>query len=109
MGHPGERRKKSMSYGDMEGETQAMSTATFSIHQVIGWQHCANLRCRRPLQVDHVTLTTTTHIRRFCQVECVIDGFAAWHELIFSPAWLSASNTDELQMAVLNFIAGDPT
>lgn len=47
---------------------------------------CANTRCRRPLGVDHVTMTTTVHLRRFCSVECIIDGFEAHREQIYAEA-----------------------
>jgi hypothetical protein len=42
--------------------------------------HCANLRCGRPLGVDHVILLTTMHMRRFCSVECIHEGQEAAYE-----------------------------
>lgn len=54
----------------------------FNVHEVIGWFRCANLSCTAALHSDHVTLTTTTHVRRFCSVECIHEGQQAWHELI---------------------------
>ena len=53
-----------------------------NIHEVIGWFNCANLKCRKPLGQDHVTLLTTTHLRRFCDVECITEGKQAWNELV---------------------------
>ena len=35
---------------------------------------CANRMCRSSLKVDHVTLVTTGHVRRFCGVECITEG-----------------------------------
>lgn len=35
---------------------------------------CANPLCRVPLGVDHVTLVTTAHVRRFCWVGCIEPG-----------------------------------
>lgn len=35
---------------------------------------CANPNCGAELGVDHVTLITTAHIRRFCCVECIAAG-----------------------------------
>ncbi len=32
---------------------------------------CANPACIIKLSVDHVTLTTSAHVRRFCSVECI--------------------------------------
>ena len=44
--------------------------------------YCANPDCRTELVVDHVTMTTTTHVRRFCSVDCIADGLQAVRELI---------------------------
>jgi len=49
-----------------------------NVHERIGWHNCANLRCRSQLSVDHVTLLTTVHMRRFCSVECIVEGQMAW-------------------------------
>lgn len=54
----------------------------FNIHEVIGWFRCANLRCTTPLTGDHVTVTTTAHVRRFCSIECIHEGHQAWGDLI---------------------------
>ena len=35
---------------------------------------CANPLCRSILEVDHVTLVTTAHVRRFCSVRCIAEG-----------------------------------
>lgn len=35
---------------------------------------CANAACAQLLDVDHVTLVTTCHVRRFCCVECIAEG-----------------------------------
>lgn len=43
---------------------------------------CANSRCRAPLPVDHVTLVTTRHVRRFCTVECIAEGQRANYDAI---------------------------
>lgn len=53
-----------------------------NVHEVIGWFNCANLRCRRPVGGDHVTLLTTAHMRRFCDVDCVAQGDQVWHFFI---------------------------
>lgn len=45
-----------------------------NVHEVIGWYNCADLSCQRELQRDHVTLLTTTQLRRFCTVECITHG-----------------------------------
>lgn len=58
---------------------------TPNIHEEIGWFTCANLRCKRTLGRDHVTLVTTAHMRRFCSVLCITEGQRAWHERIASP------------------------
>jgi hypothetical protein len=55
-----------------------------NVHERIGWHNCANLRCRRQLSKDHVTLLTTTHMRRFCSVECIIEGQKAWYDQLKS-------------------------
>lgn len=49
---------------------------------MIAHLHCANPACRRPLAVDHVTLVTTAHVRRFCSVDCIADGQRAIREAI---------------------------
>lgn len=56
-----------------------MTTGIFNIHEVIGWFNCANLNCHKPLSTDHVTLTTTAHMRRFCCVPCIVEGETAWY------------------------------
>lgn len=43
---------------------------------------CENKRCGRKLSVDHVTLVTTAHVRRFCCVECIHEGQQAFHDYI---------------------------
>ena len=65
-----------------------------NIHNEVGWSNCANLRCRSPLDVDHVTLITTAHVRRFCSVECITEGQAAWHQRIVSAD--SAESLDQV-------------
>lgn len=54
----------------------------WNIHQWLGWDRCANARCQVELGVDHVTLTTTAHVRRFCCVEHIADGQDAWNEVL---------------------------
>jgi hypothetical protein len=49
-----------------------------NIHDLIGWGTCANLRCLADLEVDHVSLITTAHLRRFCSVACITEGHAVW-------------------------------
>lgn len=60
-----------------------MTTGIFNLHEVIGWFNCANLMCREPLRIDHVTLTTTTHLRRFCSVDCISEGREAWDNFLY--------------------------
>jgi hypothetical protein len=36
---------------------------------------CENSACGRKLSVDHITVVTTFHVRRFCTMECVVEGF----------------------------------
>jgi len=60
--------------------------AVDNIHERIGWFNCANLNCRRRLEVDHVTLITTTHMRRFCSVDCIVEGQTAWQAHRNDPA-----------------------
>jgi len=36
--------------------------------------------CGLPLSADHVLLVTTAHLRRFCSVECVVEGHRQWME-----------------------------
>jgi hypothetical protein len=43
---------------------------------------CANTRCGEALDVDHVTLVTTTHVRRFCSMRCVVEGHLAHVEAL---------------------------
>lgn len=40
---------------------------------------CANTRCGVVLDIDHVVLVTTVHMRRFCSVECITQGQEAHH------------------------------
>ena len=47
---------------------------------------CANSRCRAALGVDHVTLVTTVHVRRFCSVECIAEGQQAHCERLADPS-----------------------
>ena len=54
--------------------------ATASIHDRIGWFTCANLRCGRELGRDHVTVTSTAHVRRFCSYYCIAQGIEAWRD-----------------------------
>lgn len=56
---------------------------TPNIHEEIGWFTCANLRCKRELGRDHVTLITTAHMRRFCSVLCITEGQAAWQDSLY--------------------------
>ena len=44
---------------------------------------CDNPGCRVHLGVDHVTLITTCHVRRFCSVECITDG----HRAVLDEIW----------------------
>jgi hypothetical protein len=39
-----------------------------------GERNCDNSRCGRELAADHVTMTTTRHVRHFCSVECITEG-----------------------------------
>jgi hypothetical protein len=43
-------------------------------HDSENHRRCANPGCRRELAVDHVTLVTTCHVRRFCSVDCISEG-----------------------------------
>ncbi|NHC47135.1 hypothetical protein [Motilibacter aurantiacus] len=36
------------------------------------------------MRTDPVTLLTTTHMRRFCSVECIAQGQQVWTEIIYS-------------------------
>jgi hypothetical protein len=58
----------------------------YNIHQMVGWDRCANLECQAVLGIDHVTLTTTRHIRRFCTVDCIGEGQQAWRNVLFAQA-----------------------
>lgn len=40
-------------------------------------KRCENPTCEHALGWDHVTLTTTVHVRRFCTVECLVESFHA--------------------------------
>jgi len=35
---------------------------------------CENPKCPNHLEIDHVTLVTTCHVRRFCSVECIAES-----------------------------------
>jgi hypothetical protein len=63
-----------------------------------GTVRCANAKCRQPLTVDHVTLITTAHVRRFCSVECIAEGHRAHLDAIAAECGLVrvASLLDEL-------------
>ena len=39
-----------------------------------GKYRCENPKCNNKLNVDHVTLITTCHVRRFCSVECIAES-----------------------------------
>ncbi|MGH7611639.1 MAG: hypothetical protein ACREN4_06440 [Candidatus Dormibacteria bacterium] len=45
--------------------------------------NCANPDCGHVLDVDHVTLVTTTHVRRFCSVGCIAKGERAHLDALF--------------------------
>jgi hypothetical protein len=53
---------------------------------------CANILCRAPLGVDHVTLVTTMHVRRFCTVECITEGQRVQREV--DAQWALASEAE---------------
>jgi hypothetical protein len=55
-----------------------------NIHDVIGFDRCANLDCLRELSDDPVMVSTTRHARRFCSVACVSPGEQAWQRTIHS-------------------------
>jgi hypothetical protein len=59
-------------------------TEITNVHQWVGWDRCANLRCQQQLGPDHVTMTTTTKMRRFCCVEHIADGQDAWTQAIYA-------------------------
>lgn len=63
-----------------------------NIHQRVGWYTCANLACLQPVGRDHVTLTTTTQLRRFCNTYCLREGLDAWER------FRAASNIHQLDM-----------
>lgn len=44
---------------------------------------CANRKCRAKLGDDPVTVITTRHVRKFCSVECIVEGHVAEQEWIF--------------------------
>jgi hypothetical protein len=48
---------------------------------------CANERCQRPLGIDHVTMITTAHLRRFCTVECIAEGQDAHYDAIMAEVY----------------------
>lgn len=53
-----------------------------NIHEIVGWHNCANMRCQAALSVDHVVMTTTAHMRRFCSVGCIAEGQEATDEFL---------------------------
>lgn len=63
--------------------TDTKGARVFNVHEVIGWFNCANLACTEQLRADHVTLTTTTQLRRFCSVECITEGQSAWDNFLY--------------------------
>jgi hypothetical protein len=46
--------------------------------------HCTNPKCQLPIGVDHVTLVTTCHVRRFCSVECIAESQKAHYDQIMN-------------------------
>lgn len=58
-----------------------------NIHNLIGWDRCANLDCQRLLTDDPVILLTTGRLRRFCLVSCIQDGQNAWHHAIYESSY----------------------
>jgi hypothetical protein len=63
--------------------TTNRGASMFNLHEVIGWFNCANLMCRQPLRIDHITMTTTTHMYRFCCVDCIAEGQEAWDNFLY--------------------------
>lgn len=47
---------------------------------------CENPSCDVELGVDHVTLITTAHVRRFCSVECIAISQVIHHDRLFNAA-----------------------
>lgn len=75
----------------------------WNIHQWLGLDRCANARCQAELSTDHVTLTTTAHVRRFCCVEHIAEGQAAWNEVVYR-----AQTDGSGEQAALHAIFGPP-
>lgn len=67
------------------------------VHDVIGWHRCANIDCLQELEVDHVVLLTTAHMRRFCSVECIGQGKEAWDDVIGRSAYDGISVKESLR------------
>ena len=57
-------------------------------HDVVGFDRCANLDCRRRLTLDCVTVTTTRSVLRFCRVDCIGPGQAAWRRMVLTTGWI---------------------
>ena len=45
------------------------------MEHINGMWICENKACKRSLDVDHVVVATTCHVRRFCSMECVVESF----------------------------------
>ena len=80
-------------------EKEAFVEATPNHHNRAGGNHwgetnstadgfvCANLLCAAPLDVDHVVLITTVHVRQFCSVECIHEGQEARYDALLRSSW----------------------
>jgi hypothetical protein len=69
--------------------------------------NCTNPACRKPLGVDHVTLVTTAHVRRFCSVECIEPSRKAHDLALFNDAYLSAKRGESIEDAIARFGRGE--
>ena len=67
---------------------------------------CANPACRTKLDVDHITLITTAHVRRFCSVECIEPSRLAHEDELLYAAY--AERAERIREALAAELAGRP-
>jgi hypothetical protein len=59
---------------------------------ITGRLTCDNEACRRSIDpVDYVTVVTTAHVRRFCDMYCVLVGFAVHEQVLHATAAATAA------------------
>ena len=66
------------------------------VHDIMGYDRCANPDCLIYLSLGHVTLITTTHVRRFCDVECITKGKEIADQIIYDSAMSGRDSSQEL-------------